>query len=464
MSAPSFLDLLALLLGIVAAGHALLYKRRPQSAFGWIAVCLLVPFAGALLYWLFGINRVRIRARKLRSGQPPPDPLDLTAVRPPAELEALARLGFAVTGMPLVGGNRIDELHDGEQAYPAMLGAIRRAGRCIYLSTYIFDYDNVGREFAAALGEAARRNVDVRVLLDGIGALYSSPPIHRLLREHGVPWAEFLPPRLWPPALHVNLRNHRKILVVDGTDAFVGGMNIGERHLVEDERKGRVADIHFHCRGPVVTQIESVFLRDWQFVTRESLPHTHCEPVADGNALCRAVADGPEEELDRLTELLIGAIGGAERSIYIMTPYFVPPRELLGSLKAAALRGVDVVVILPAVNNLPYIHRATRHMLWEPMQHHVQIYYQPPPFVHSKLMIVDEHYALIGSANMDARSLRLNFELTVEVYDRQFADRLGRFFQGVRARSRPVTLEDVDSRPLPTRVLDGIAWLFSPYL
>ena len=129
-----------------------------------------------------------------------------------------------------------------------------------------------------------------------------------------------------------------------------------------------------------------------------------------------------------------------------MTPYFVPPRELLGSLKAAALRGVDVVVILPAHNNLPYIHRATRHMLWEPLQYHVQIYYQPPPFVHSKLMIVDEHYALIGSANMDARSLRLNFELNVEVYDQQFADRLGRYFQGVRARSRPVTLEDVDGR------------------
>ncbi len=464
MSASVFLDALAMLLGVVAAGHALLYKRRPQSAFGWIAVCMLVPFAGALLYWLFGINRVRTRARKLRSGQPPADATELTAVRPPAELEALARLGFAVTGMALVGGNRLDTLHDGEQAYPAMLEAIRRAGRCVYLSTYIFDHDNVGREFVAALSEAVRRNVDVRVLLDGIGALYSSPTIHRLLREGGVPWADFLPPTLWPPELHVNLRNHRKILVVDGTDAFVGGMNIGERHLVENGRKGRVADIHFHCRGPVVTQVESVFVRDWRFVTGEALPRTHCQPVVNGNALCRAVADGPEEDLDRLTELLIGAIGGATQRVYIMTPYFVPPRELLGTLKAAALRGVDVAVILPEQNNLPYIHRATRHMLWEPLQYHVQIYYQPPPFVHSKLMVVDEHYALIGSANMDPRSLRLNFELNVEVYDRTFVDGLCRYFQGVRARSRPITLEEVDSRPLATRVLDGFAWLFSPYL
>ena len=464
MSALVFLDVLALLLGVVAAGHALLYKRRPQSAFGWIAVCMLVPFAGALLYWLFGINRVRMRARKLRSGQPLPDPVELPVMRPPAELEALARLGFAITGMPLVGGNRIDALHDGEQAYPAMLDAIRRARRCVYLSTYIFDHDAVGQEFAVALSDAVRRNVDVRVLVDGIGALYSSPPIHRLLRESGVPCADFLPPKLWPPALHVNLRNHRKILVVDGTDAFVGGMNIGERHLVESERKGRVADLHFRCGGPVVTQIESVFLHDWRFVTRELLPRTHCEPVANSNALCRAVADGPEEDLDRLTELLIGAIGGAKRSIYIMTPYFVPPRELLGALKAAALRGVDVAVILPAQNNLPYIHRATRHMLWEPLQYHVQIYYQPPPFVHSKLLVVDEHYALIGSANMDARSLRLNFELNVEVYDRPFAEGLCRHFQGVRARSQPITLEDVDRRPLITRVLDGVAWLFSPYL
>ena len=147
-----------------------------------------------------------------------------------------------------------------------------------------------------------------------------------------------------------------------------------------------------------------------------------------------------------------------------MTPYFVPPRELIAPLQAAALAGVDVAVILPARNNLPYVHRATRHMLWELLERGVQVYYQPAPFVHSKLFYVDDYYAQIGSANFDARSLRLNFEMNVEVYDRDTVTGLARHFEAIRARSSPVTLAEVDGRPVVTRAIDGLAWLFSPYL
>jgi cardiolipin synthase len=462
MSWETLLTLIGTAVGAVAAGHALLYKRRPQSAFGWIAVSLLLPFGGALLYWLFGINRVRTRARKLRSPSTAVAP-DVVA-RPPEGLEALAQLGFAVSGMSLVAGNRIDALHNGEQAYPAMLEAIEGASSSIYLSTYIFDDDTVGQRFATSLQAAAARGVEVRVLLDGIGELYSVPPIDRALRNLGVRYALFLPPRLWPPSLHLNLRNHRKLLVVDGRTAFVGGMNIGERHLVAAGHRNAVVDIHFHCHGPLVTQIQSVFLQDWQFVTGESIPARTCDAAQTGNALCRAIADGPAENVDRLTQLLIGAIGGARKRILLMTPYFLPPREIVGTLQAAALRGVDVSVILPARNNLPYVHRATRHMLWELLQHRIDICYQPAPFVHSKLLVIDEQYSLVGSANMDARSLRLNFELVIEVYDRAFAQTLSAHFESVRRLSAPTPLADVDRRPLPTRLLDGVAWLFSPYL
>jgi cardiolipin synthase len=451
--------------GALAAGHALLYKRHARAAFGWIIVCFTFPFLGAVIYFFFGVNRVRVRARKLRDR-----PGETPAPRDPAppledELEPLAHLGFAVSGRPLIGGNRIDTLHNGEQAYPAMLEAIDGARKRLYLSTYIFETNATGRQFVAALERAAARGVDVRVLLDGFGEMYSFPRARWLFRGTGVSLARFLPSRLVPPVLHINLRNHRKILIVDDDVAFTGGINIGDRHLVEAEpTQKRVVDVHFRLRGPITTQLAAVFLHDWRFSTGEAveLPDTDVAPA--GRAICRVISDGPDNDLDQLAALLIGAMGIARERIAIMTPYFVPPREILGALQAAALRGVDVAVILPAKNNLPYVHRATRHLLWELIERGVNIYYQPPPFVHSKLFLIDESYAQIGSANLDPRSLRLNFELTVEAYDEALVAELSRHFDAARALSRLVTLDDVDSRPLPTRMLDGVAWLFSPYL
>ncbi|HEY8520488.1 MAG TPA: phospholipase D-like domain-containing protein [Gammaproteobacteria bacterium] len=456
---------LGLALGLTASIHALLYKRLPQSAFGWIAVCMSLPFAGALLYYLFGINRVERRARALRSARPPSATPADGAAAPPPGCESMAALGAAVSGRPLVGGNRVVPLHNGEQAFPAMLEAIAGASARVYLSTYIFEGNRTGRQFVDALAAAAARGVDVRVLLDGVGELYSRPRASALLERAGVQHARFVPPKLLPPELHVNLRNHRKILAVDGRIGFTGGMNIGDRHLAADTANPRrVVDLHFRLEGPVVAQMESVFLDDWEFVTgRRDEPPPAPAPAA-GDALCRVVADGPDGDLDRLRTLLVGAIGAAQRRVAIMTPYFLPPREVLGALQAAALRGVDVAVVLPAKNNLPYIHWATRHALWELLQRGVHVLYQPPPFVHSKLLLVDDNYALIGSANIDARSLRLNFELDVEVYDWALVADLDRHFAAVRARSTPVALADVDRRPLPRRLLDGVAWLFSPYL
>ena len=446
-----------------AATHALLYKRRPQSAFGWIAVCFTLPLAGALLYYLFGINRVETRARKLLTAHPEPHCPTEYLGTPPPHLATLAELGLAITDWPLTAGNRVDIFHDAEQAFAAMIEAIERAERYIHLTTYIFDGGPVGQQFATALAAAAERGVDVQVLLDGVGELYSRPPVRSLLRGTRVRLARFLPPRVWPPSLSINLRNHRKSLVVDGHEAFTGGLNIRDRYLAEPADQ-RIVDLHVRVIGPVIAQIDTVFSRDWQFATGEPAGAAHLPPPPLGAALCRAVTDGPEGEFDRLTTLLIGAIGSARRRIAIMTPYFLPPRELIAPLQAAALAGLDVAIILPARNNLPYIHRATRHMLWELLECGAKVYYQPGPFVHSKLFYCDDHYAQIGSANMDPRSLRLNFEMNIEIYDRDFVTDLSRHFEAVRARSTVITLAGVDGRALGTKLIDGAAWLFSPYL
>jgi cardiolipin synthase len=294
------------------------------------------------------------------------------------------------------------------------------------------------------------------------------------LRRGGVRAERFLPPRLVPPSLAINLRNHRKILVADGRVGFTGGMNLGDRHLATDTgNPARVVDTHFRLTGPVVAQLAEVFLADWAFVTGERTPPPEVpaaeaaapeRPPEPTGAVTRTLVDGPNEDLDKLLAVLVGAVSAAHHRVSVMTPYFLPPPSLASALEAAALRGVAVTVILPARNNLPYIQWATRHALPELLRRGVRVFYQPPPFVHTKLFEVDAHYAQIGSANLDPRSLRLNFELAVEVYDRTFAGGLAVVLDQARERSAEITLRQIEGRSLAVRGRDALAWLFSPYL
>ncbi|MDH3356234.1 MAG: cardiolipin synthase [Desulfobacteraceae bacterium] len=461
---------------LTAAVHALLYKRNPQSAWGWIGVCLFVPIAGPLFYFLFGINRIRTRARKLEQKSPfririgyeradDDDESPSLSVLTVPEFSEIAQISETVTRRPLSDGNLIEPLQNGEAAYPAMIAAIENAKRTLYLSSYIFNTDNTGKQFINALGRAAKRGIDVKVLVDGVGEMYSTPRARTLLKKRGVHVARFLPPRLIPPMLYINLRNHRKILVSDGHTGFVGGMNISDRHMAENqENPERVNDLHFRLQGPVVSQIEHVFLEDWRFTTGEkTLPSASAEEV-DGGAICRTIVDGPNEDLDKLASILLGAIAAARRRILIMSPYFLPSREMIAALQTAALRGLEIAVVLPEKNNLPFVQWATSNMLWEILQKGIRVYYQPPPFVHTKLFIVDNYYVQIGSANIDPRSLRLNFELVVEIYHQPTAALLTSHIIETIKRSREVSLKEIDARPLTVRTRDAIAWLLSPYL
>jgi len=466
---------LVTLFSCLTAVHALTTKRDSRAALGWVAVCLMFPFAGPVLYFFFGINRVRTRAQEMRARHlfsygEVYDPAwvadDVPATDPPlaSELGDVARLGSAVGRRALLEGNTVELLRAGEECYPAMLRAIDEAQRSLYLSTYIFETNETGRRFIEALAAATRRGVDVRVIIDGIGEMYSWPHAGRLLRSRGVRVVRFLPPKLFPPTLNINLRDHRKILVADGKVAFTGGMNIGDRHLADNQNPSRVIDAHFRLRGPIVGQIESVFFEDWYFLTGE-LPETKLDaPEVAGAALCRTIVDGPNEDMDKLQTILVGVVSLARRRLWIMTPYFLPPAGLVAAMQAAALRGVDVCVILPERNNLPYVAWATRNMLWELLQHGVRVCYQPGPFVHTKLLLMDDDYVQIGSANLDPRSLRLNFELVVEVFERAFAMTIAGELEDRRRASREVTLSELAARPLGERVRDASVWLFSPYL
>jgi len=480
----SWFDLAALLvvhaLSWFVAGHALLYKRDPRAALGWIAAVLFLPVVGALLYFSLGISRANSRVAKLMARDaasagelrsrlnngvvhPAAFLLDMQSEELPAHF-ALARAGESVTGRPLVGGTSLTPLFNGEEAYPAMLGAIRDAASEVFLSSYIFNNGTVGKAFAAELAGAAKRGVDVRVLVDGIGSLYSLRAPWRSLSKEGVQVARFLPPRITPWHVFINLRNHRKMLVCDAKVGFTGGMNISDNHLVNLHAPRRVRDVHFLCTGPLVEQLHDAFLLDWGFVTGnyEEL-RTVCLD-ASGDSLCRIVREGPGTATDQLHDILCAVISGAKKRVCLMTPYFLPTHEMIGSLRAAAMRGVQVDVLLPETNNLPYMHWATRHLLPHLLQAGVHLCYQPGPFSHTKLLLIDEAYAQIGSANIDPRSLRLNFEMNVEVFDASFVKRMREFFDAGFQSGTRVNSEDLRTAPLPARLRDAFFWLFSPYL
>ncbi len=446
----------------LAAGHALLTKPDPHSAFGWILVCWLFPLAGPLLYVLFGVNRVRTRAKQLRGGLPavrddcrPPSPEDFSA--------QLTRIGDAVTQWARIEGNAVEPLENGENAFPRMLEAIAAARESVWLTTYIFETDPVGRQFVDALAQAAARGVQVRVLVDGVGEWYSWPHVVPVLRRAGVRAARFLAPRLLPfPRLSVNMRNHRKLLLADGQVAFLGGMNIGGREVGQASHR-RMADLHFLVRGPIIAQLARAYAVDWQFAAGEQLDAAPAAALA-GPAVCRVITDGPDEDNDKLLYVILGAVSVARQEILIMTPYFIPQLELISALQAAALRGVNVSLVIPERSNLRYVDWASRRWLAPLLERGVRIFLQPTPFSHTKLLIVDGAYAQIGSANLDPRSLRLNFEIAVEIYCADTCRPLVEYVTAARDKSAPYTLQQARGQSWLRRTRNSLVWLLSPYL
>jgi cardiolipin synthase len=464
-----------ILLSSICAVHALLYKREPVAAIGWIAVCIGYPLLGPLFYYLFGINRTTRQAQRQRAIPPYDHPntdklLTHEAVRNIEEIavgyQGLARLSHGLGERPIEKNNHLVPLYNGEQAYPAMLEAINNAQHYVLLTTYIFETNVKGREFIDALVAAHKRKVQVKVIIDGLGEWYSWPHASSLLKQQGIDVALFLAPSLHPFNISFNLRNHRKMLIADGQTVFMGGMNIGGRHMVEDKNNRRpVVDIQFQLTGPIAKQCENVFREDWHFLTRKSLHLPAVDHRAHaGKSFCSAFEDGPNEYLGKISTLLVNAVSVAQKSVWIMTPYFLPTTELTNVLQAAALRGVQVRILLPVKNNLPYMNWACQHILPRLLSYGVQVFYQPAPFVHSKLFIVDEYYTLVGSPNLDPRSLRLNFELMIEVYDAVFAKQMLHHCVAAVKVSHVITKDKLVDQPFLKKIRDAFFWLFTPYL
>lgn len=476
-----------LFVAVATSAHALLYKRDVRATVAWVGLIWLAPVVGAFLYLMLGVNRIRRRARVLRNAVDrypgaglarnaafgvDSETRKAAAARCSRELpivenmNRLIRLIDNLVQRPLVHGNQIEPLVNGADAFDAMIQAIDSATVSISFCSYIFDRGTAGTRFVEAFQRALQRGVEVRILVDASGARYSIPTIFPLLRRAGLRHASFLPTMAPLRLMSINLRNHRKILVVDGRVGFTGGMNIRDGHLPQANRRRQVQDVHFRLRGPIVAQLQDVFAEDWHFCTRESLSGDLWFPELEpaGDIAARGISDGPDEDFEKLRWTLMGALTCAQHSVRVVTPYFLPDPPLIAALNVAALRGLRVDILLPKRNNLPFVHWAMMAQLWQVLQGGCRVWLTPEPFDHSKLLTIDQTWALVGSANWDPRSLRLNFEFNVETYSTEFAGRIDAIIDAKIEDAKELSLEEVDARPLPIKLRDGITRLLTPYL
>ncbi|MCQ8276892.1 phospholipase D-like domain-containing protein [Acetobacteraceae bacterium KSS8] len=475
MTGSEFDDLVGVVLipfriaiSVLVTLHALRTKRDVGSAIGWIGLSWLVPLTGGLLYVMFGVNRVRRLARRLGRKRPWSSPRSVS-VDHHAMTGSYRMLSEAVqrlSGRPLLGGNRTRVFHDGDAAYPVMLEAIGLSRSSVLLCSYLFHDDRIGALFVDALIAAHRRGVAVRVMVDGIGSGYLRCRAATRLRAAGVPTTRFMHSLLPWRMPFINLRTHKKILVVDGRIGFTGGMNIAVENVLRFRPKHPVSDTHFELIGPVVHQLSEAFAKDWSFSTGTELDDPlffpEQEPGPEDGAPMRVITSGPDTDVEKIEFAMMQAINAATRTVRIMTPYFLPDERLLTVLAMAAMRGIEIDVVMPEQSNQKPVDWArvpNNQPLWDAG---VRLWLARPPFNHSKLLVIDRHWSLIGSSNLDVRSLRLNFELNVEIYDDGVAGQLDDFIR--KHQHIRITHHHADSRRFSIRLRDSAARLMLPYL
>ncbi|AKJ64489.1 cardiolipin synthase [Kiritimatiella glycovorans] len=468
--------------------HLLRDRREAAAAVLWIFIAWSFPVLGPLLYLSFGIDRIPAKGfAKHQHNQ------QFLAERRAREARALAHwqavhedasgvpedgfvreLNLATEALapdhPLMQGNEVRPLVSGDEAFPRMLESIRSARDHIHLQSFIIGNDATGREFLDALAEKADEGVEVRVLFDRFGssrAVFGG--LFRRYRRHPhlhvAGWTQANPLKR---QFQVNLRNHRKVLIVDGRTAFTGGVNLSDANRTIDGRSP-IRDYHFRCCGPIVQEIQFTFLRDWYFMTGESPDGLLTEryfPLLEpcGRSAVRMINGGPSSRQEVMADAFFLSIVSARRQVLAVTPYFVPNRDILRGLRSAALRGIDVRLIVPEKNNHYYAGMAGRALYEDLLDSGVRIFERPPPFIHAKALLVDGRCALIGTANMDIRSFRLNYESNFVVYDEHFVDVMKRIILEDESLSREIDLASWQRRPAYQRIQENLFSLMTPIL
>jgi cardiolipin synthase len=470
--------------------HALQRRRNASATILWIFVAWSLPVFGPLLYLSFGIDRIPAKGLQKRAANQAlmrqrdirhEDSSTFIAwhndYRTPLEKldgSYSQMLNMSVDALspehPLLDGNTITPLICGDEAYPLMLQAIRSAKNHIHLQSFIIHRDDIGRKFLEELKLKADAGVKVRLLFDRFGSTHAH--LGGMFRQYrNIPNLEICG---WTQAnplkrqFQVNLRNHRKNLVIDGHVAFFGGVNIADENVTSKGRKS-IRDYHFKVEGPLVHELQLSFLRDWFFMTEEPidtlLNADHFpQMLSIGPARARLIDSGPSEPPLIAAETFFNAIIMAKKQILIVTPYFVPTSDLLRAIRSAAHRGVDVRIVVPEKNNHRYAGMASKALYEELLEAGVRIYQRKPPFIHAKAMVIDDAVALVGTANLDVRSLELNYETTALIEDETSINKLKLMIHEDMDLSTEVALNEWLQRPALHKLGENLCALMTPVL
>lgn len=469
----AYVALLFAALGIVSAVDALLHARTPQGSMGWAVALVAFPFVAVPLYWFFGRTQFSEYVEDMRTigkrvEQVLADERRSVLARhqhlPPddrGEQAAFAHLA----GFPFTCGNGARLLIDGDETFPALLEALAGAEQYILFQFYILRDDTLGRRFKEALIERARAGVNVHVLYDDIGSFFLSRRYRRDLREAGVEVSGFPGRRSLFRRFRINFRNHRKIVVVDGRVGFCGGLNIGDEYLHGDPKCSPWRDTHVRVEGPMVQGLQLSFAKDWYFSTGHLPRGLVWEPTpCDDDRAGLVLSSGPSGEVETGSLLFAHAIAAAERRVWIATPYFVPDAAVLSALQIAVMRGVDVRVVMPRKTDnvlfrfVPYAYLPDLGRLG------VKVLIYEEGFMHQKVLLVDDDYAAITSANFDNRSFRLNFEITALFADAAVCKDVEAMLVADFARTQRLEADDVAERGWLFHLAVRLTRIFAPVL
>jgi len=451
----------------------ILERRQPAATVAWMLSIALMPVIGVPLYYLLGERRIRrhIRAKisSVGSGKSSVE----NRVRPkdlPSPIAEDCGSVLATAGSPPpVTGNRVTIINRGDEAYRTVLSLIEEARDHIHAQFFILDVDPIGKRFLHALASRAKAGVRVRLLLDAVGSWRALRRIVRPLQRAGGDVAEFLPALPLHRKWSAHLRNHRKLLITDGSTCFCGGMNIGRKYMGPKREEHQWRDLGVVIRGPAVRDLQVVFLDDWAFATDESGPEGHLFPSvtlparrSSPDGTLQVVISGPDQTMYPIYQGVFTAFTSARRRIWITTPYFVPDDAIGTALKNAAMRGIDVRLIVPEKSDMRMVRLAGRSYFHDLMQAGVRIYLYRPTNIHTKSLIIDDDVGVVGSSNVDIRSFFLNFELGVFLYDRKEIDLLASTFEEDLSRSLRLDPEAFNRRPKTVRLLEDTCRIFSP--
>ena len=439
-----------------------LQKREPAATLSWLMGLAALPYVGFLIYHVFGpqrIKRHRLRRGRARDGLPA-----LTKATRDLEAIELAKLGEATTGLPPSSASDVRLLIDGSAKYSALLADVAQAQEHIHLEYYIYCADQTGTALRDALVERARAGVKVRVLLDAVGSGKVTREFMRPLTDAGGELTWFHPMRfgrIWQRPW-LNMRSHRKIVVIDNRIAFTGGINITDEEN-DALRSDAYRDLHLRIEGDAVRSLQAVFLEDWAYANETRPLDINVSSIAPGPIPAQVLTSGPDSSWEAIHRLHVGAIHGAEKRVWLMTPYFVPGEAAMMALTSAALGGVDVRLVVPKMSDSKLVTYAARSYYDLLLEAGVKVFEYGPRLMHSKALLVDDDLALIGSANFDHRSFRLNFEVSMLFRDRGIAGQLAKLIEGEFANAAPVR-NDRDRPLFRVRLPEALARLLSPLL